>query len=150
MNYLIVKEKNKKSAIYFEYNKINGFNMTPKNKNIKLKNAINVNKMIIVNPSFIEKIVDKKINKKLIQLINLIINISDNDEEDPASSLMYSLNEVEKFKREVLNKYLAFLNKKQLEKLDQKIKYLEQEVTMKAYYVNERFYQDVYKNKKSR
>ena len=55
VHYLVVKEKNKKTITYFEYNKLNGFNMTSKKKNIKLKDAINVNKMIIINPSFVEK-----------------------------------------------------------------------------------------------
>ncbi len=35
IRYLIVKEKNKKEVMYFEYDKLNGFNMTSKNKNIK-------------------------------------------------------------------------------------------------------------------
>ena len=59
MNYLIVKDKKKKQVIYFECNKLNGYKMTSKNKNIKLKDAINVNKMVIINPSFINKLIDK-------------------------------------------------------------------------------------------
>ena len=62
VHYLVVKEKNKKTINYFEYEKLAGFNMTSKNKNIKLKDAINVNKMIIINPSFIEKLINKKID----------------------------------------------------------------------------------------
>ena len=66
MNYLIVKDKKKKQVIYFECNKLNGYQMTAKNKNIKLKDAINVNKMVIINPSFINKLIDKNINRKLV------------------------------------------------------------------------------------
>ena len=80
--YLIVKEKNKKEIAYFEYDKLDGFNMTSKNKNIKLKDAINVNKMVIVNPSMVEKLIDKKINIRMKKLINLIINIYDTDDEN--------------------------------------------------------------------
>lgn len=136
MNYLIVKDKKKKQVIYFECNKLNGYKMTAKNKNIKLKDAINVNKMVIINPSFINKLIDKNINRKLEKLIKYIIGIYDAD-DDPAGNLMLALNEVEKFKREVINKYLAYMNKKQLKDLDQKLKILENQVTMQSYLLNE-------------
>lgn len=136
MNYLIVKDKKKKQVIYFECNKLNGYQMTAKNKNIKLKDAINVNKMVIINPSFINKLIDKNINRKLEKLIKFIIGIYDAD-DDPAGNLMLALNEVEKFKREIINKYLAYMNKKQLKDLDQKLKILENQVTMQSYLLNE-------------
>lgn len=137
---MIVKEKNKKEVTYFEYDKLKGFNMTSKNKNLKLKDAINVNKMVIINPSFIEKLITKKINMKMKKLIDLIANIyySDDDDEDPAGTLMQALNEVEKFKREILNKYLDYMTKEQLKLLEQKIKILESEVTMHVYILNEK------------
>ena len=148
--YLIVKEKNKKEIAYFEYDKLDGFNMTSKNKNIKLKDAINVNKMVIVNPSMVEKLIDKKINIRMKKLINLIINIYDTD-DDPGSSLMQALNEIEKFKREMINKYLNYMNKKQLSTLEEKIKMLESEVTRKSYIINENsMEEEVYETRKSR
>lgn len=150
MNYLIVKDKNKKQVIYFECNKLNGYKMTSKNKNIKLKDAINVNKMVIINPSFINKLIDKNINRKLEKLIKYIIGIYDAD-DDPAGNLMLALNEVEKFKREVINKYLAYMNKKQLEDLDQKLKILENQVTMQSYLLNEsKFNNESYETSKAR
>ena len=72
-HYLIVKTKDKKEITYFEYDKLTGFKMTSKNKNIKLKDAINVNKMVIINPSLIEKLITKKINQKMKKLIDLFI-----------------------------------------------------------------------------
>lgn len=153
IHYLIVKEKEKKEITYFEYDKLTGFNMTSKNKNIKLKDAINVNKMIIINPSFIEKLINKKINLKLKKLIDLLSNICENNDSDPdpAGTLMQALNEVEKFKREMINKYLDYMNKEQLKLLNQKIKILEQEVTMRAYYLNERKTEEfAYETSKSR
>jgi len=149
-HYLIIKEKNKKAITYFEYTNLNGFNMTSKNKNIKLKDAINVNKMIIINPSLIEKLIDKRINTKLRKLIEFILGIYD-ESTDPSGTLMLALNEVEKFKREIINKYIAYLNKEQLKNLDKKIKYLEQEVTMKSYYMNEqKIFESEYETTRSR
>ncbi len=151
VHYLIVKEKNKKEITYLEYDKLSGFNMTPKNKNIKLKDAIKVNKMVIINPSFIEKLINKKINDKIKKLIDLIANIYNNpDDEDPAGTLMIALNEVEKFKREMINKYEEYMTHEQIKLLEKKIAILEQEVTMRAYYINERQIEDEYETKKSR
>ena len=149
-HYLIVKEKNKKEIAYFEYDKLDGFNMTSKNKNIKLKDAINVNKMVIVNPSMVEKLIDKKINIRMKKLVNLILNIYDS-EDDPGSSMMQALNEIEKFKREMINKYLNYMNKKQLSNLEDKIRMLESEVTKKSYVINENsIEEEVYETRKSR
>lgn len=148
--YLIVKEKNKKELAYFEYDKLDGFNMTSKNKNIKLKDAINVNKMVIINPSMVEKLIDKKINIRMKKLINLILNIYDSD-DDPGSAMMQALNEIEKFKREMINKYLNYMNKKQLGILEDKIRMLESEVTKRFYVINENsLEEEEYETKKSR
>ncbi len=137
--YLIVKEKNKKEITYFEYDKLSGFNMASKSKNIKLKDAINVNKIIVINPSFIEKTINKKINNKIKNLIDLLANIySDPDDEDPAGTLMHALNEVERFKRQMINKYEEYMTKEQIKLLERKIAILEQQVTIQAYYINER------------
>ena len=151
INYLIVKEKGKKEVTYFEYDKLHGFNMHSKNKNIKLKDAINVNKMVIINPSFIEKLVNKRINSKIKKLIDLITNIYDSDDEDPAGCLMQALNEVEKFKREMINKYMEYMTKEQMKLLDKKIQILEREVTMHAYALNEKYLKEInYETSKSR
>ncbi|MBQ8891943.1 MAG: hypothetical protein IJ068_03655 [Bacilli bacterium] len=153
VRYLIIKEKNKKEVMYFEYDKLNGFNMTSKNKNIKLKDAINVNKMVIINPSFIEKLINKKINSKIKKLVDLIGTIYESDDDDPAGSLMQALNEVEKFKREMINKYLNYMTKEQINLLEKKIGILETEVMTHAYKLNEQssYYQESYEeNRKSR
>ena len=151
IHYLIVKEKDKKEITYFEYDKLKGFNMTSKNKNIRLKDAINVNKMIIINPSFIEKLINRKINNKFKKLIDLLSNICSGDEDDPSGVLMHALNEIEKFKRELINKYVEYMNKEQLKLLNKKINILEQEVTMRIYYLNEkREIQEEYETKKAR
>lgn len=156
LNYLIVKEKNKKEIMYFEYDKLKGFKIDSKNKKIKLKDAINVNKMVIINPSFIEKVINKKINLRLKKLIDLIANIYNSDEEDPSGALMQSLNEVEKFKREMINKYINYMTKEQVDLLEKKVKILETEVLQHAYILNERsyqgneYYQEKYESRKSR
>lgn len=146
MNYLIIKNKDKKSATYF---KVDGYSLNSKNKNIKLKDAINVNKMVIINQSLIDKIINRNIDSKFKKLINLILGIYDTS-DDPAGNMMLALNEVEKFKREVINKYVNYMNKKQLEKLERKIRLLEEEIAKKSYLMNERIDEVEYETRKSR
>ncbi len=146
MNYLIIKNKDKKSATYF---KVDGYSLNSKNKNIKLKDAINVNKMVIINQSLIDKIINRNIDSKFKKLINLILGIYDTS-DDPAGNMMLALNEVEKFKREVINKYVNYMNKKQLEKLERKIRLLEGEIAKKSYLMNERIDEVEYETRKSR
>ena len=155
-NYYLHRDSKTGSITYLEYDKIDGFNMTSKNKNIKLKDAINVNKMVIINPSFIEKLIDKNINKKIKKLIDMLANIYDIDDEDPSGALMEALNEVEKFKREMINKYLNYMTKEQVDILEKKVQILETEVLQYAYRLNEQRYlyynnqYDEYETKKSR
>ena len=65
--YLIVKEKNDPAITYFEYDKMHGYDLSPK-KNIKIKDAINVNKVVIINPSLMNKVATKKVNLKFNDL----------------------------------------------------------------------------------
>ena len=137
LNYLIIKEKNKKETIFFECNKINGYNLTNERK--KIVNGVNINKMIIVNKSFIEKIINKKIHKKTKSLLELIASVCESD-EDPSSAMMFCLNEIEKFKRFIINKYASYMNKKQIELLDKKVKMIEEEVKIRLYQYNNQYH----------
>ena len=61
--YYIVKNKNDKAITYFEYDKMEGYDLTPK-KGMKIEDAINVNKVVIINPSLAEKVAKKKFDLK--------------------------------------------------------------------------------------
>ena len=65
---------------------------------------------------------------------------------------MIALNEVEKFKREIMNKYMEYMTTEQQRLLAKKINFIEQEVTTRAYYLNERQIKEDLENetKKSR
>ena len=72
--FLVVKTKDSKTITYMEYDKIDGYQVTPKN-NMKFQDAINVKSMVLINPSLIEKMVDIKARKRFNHLINLLIII---------------------------------------------------------------------------
>ena len=68
--YLIVKEKNSKDVKHLDYNKLAGYNLVAK-KDVHFADAIDINHVIIYNPTFIDKIATKKINVKFNKLINI-------------------------------------------------------------------------------
>ena len=136
INYLIVKDENKKETIYFECDKIDGYELVKNRK--KVINGVNVNKMVIVNESFIEKVINKQVDKKMKSLLELIASVCESD-EDPSSAMMFALNEVEKFKRFIINQYASYMNKKQLELLDKKVKLIENEVKMRLYQYSQKY-----------
>ncbi len=131
--FLVVKKNDSKEIKYFEYKKIKGYNITPKN-NVKFEDAINVDKMILINPSLIEKMVDKKVKRKFNYLINLMSIVCDSDDET-GSGLYLALDEAEKLRNELYNKYKKYIKEDKFELLEKKISILEDELNLRIKYL---------------
>lgn len=74
-HYYLTMQSKKADNVYIDYNRLNGFKITPKNK-IKYEGVV-VNEMVIINPSFIERILKKKIKRKLDTYLEYIVQILD-------------------------------------------------------------------------
>lgn len=128
-HYRLLKKK-PKGKIEIEKQCLDGFHVTPKNK--IPYDGIMVNEMTVIQPSFIEKVVKKKIKRKLdsyMQYILFILEDSDND-----GGIEVALNDLERLKATIRNKYKKYLDQKYLELLMKKIKLLERELKIKQYY----------------
>ena len=140
--FLVVKNKDSRDIKYFEYDKISGYNIKP-NPKLKFQDAINVNRMILINPTLIEKMVDKKIKRKFNYLINLLSVVYEND-DDTGEGLKLALNEAEKFRMELINKYKKYVNEEKMELLLKKIAILEDELYLRMQYViNKAYYMEM-------
>ena len=135
-NYLIVKDKDSKTISYFEYDKINGYNIYPKKA---FKDSINVNKMILVNPSMIEKVIDRKFNKRFERLLRFLALIYE-DNDSTGEGYREALNEIERLRREYINKYKKFMEAEKAELLEKKLGILEQEVKLRIEYNLDNYY----------
>lgn len=133
--FLVVKNKDSKEIKYFEYDKVSGYNIKP-NPKLNFQDAINVNRMILINPSLIEKMVDKKIKRKFDYLINLLSVVYEND-DSTGEGLRLALNEAEKFRLELCNKFRQYMNEEKYELLLKKIAILEDELYLRMQYVME-------------
>ena len=131
--FLVVKEKDNKSIMYFEYDKIDGYRFIP--KKTPFKDCINVNTMIIVNPSLIEKFLEKKANRRFLKIVDFVSRLYEEDDDSDGYNLV--LNEITKFRLELYIKYKN-LSKEKLDLLDKKLFILENQLSlrMKTFNIN--------------
>lgn len=139
--YFVVKGKKDSSITYFEYNKMEGYDLSPK-KNIKIKDAINVNKVVIINPSLMNKVASKKMNLKFKKLLEFMTIIFDSD-DDSTSGDAYreGLNEISKLRLEAKVKYQKYMEEEEYKTLEKKLDILEQELKARLYYLEQYYYQ---------
>ena len=136
--YTIVKESYNGEKVYIDYSKINGFKFTPKNS-FRYK-GVRVNSLLVVKPSFIEKLLKKKVKRKLDFYLNYIISLMDDEDED-GSGLNEAYNDLQRYKSIVEYKYRKYLEQKYINLLLKKIDILEHELKMKMLYLQEEVYE---------
>lgn len=139
--YFIVKDKNTNAITYFEYDKMDGYDLSPK-KGVKIEDAINVNKVVIINPSLAEKVAKKKMDVKFRKLLQLLNIIFEND-DDTGTTYNEGLNEVSKLRTELINKYRKYLIEEEFNLMEKKLDILERELKVRIYYL-EQTYQENY------
>ena len=115
--------------IYVNYDKYKGYNITPKN-NIKY-DGIKVNKMIIVKPSMIEKVLKRKIKNRLDLYLKTIVELTEESDDSDPSGFREALNELTRFKNIIKYKYQKHLDEKYVILLNKKIEILEYELKKK-------------------
>lgn len=145
--YYITKCNKHKDIVYIDYDKISGYDIKPKNTN---KYGITVNKMIIVKPSMIEKLLIKKTKTKLDMFIQKILFLLEDDDSSDGA-LREALNDMTRYKNIINYKYRKYLEDKYVENLNKKVSVLEQELKRKILYNNksniqDQMYQNMYYN----
>ncbi|MBP3920720.1 MAG: hypothetical protein J6D28_04065 [Bacilli bacterium] len=110
---------------------LNGYHIKPKNKIIY--DGVNVNSMTIINVGLIQSLLKKKIKKKLDLYLQFLISVLDEEDTDPGH-LMFALNDLDRYRRTVINNYQKYLEKKYVKILMDKMDLLEQELKSKISY----------------
>ena len=138
-NYLLIKNKDTNELVYIDYTKNNGYGFTPKN-HIQYE-GIKVDKLVLIKPTFVEKVLKKKIKKKLdLYLQYMIMLLEENDDTTSSSHLGAALNEISRYRSIIINNYRAYLDDKYLELLMQKFALLEHELKVKQFEISKREY----------
>jgi len=104
-SYSISRDEKSSENVYFEYDKVDGYQVNPK---VKKKDLIEVSKIVFVNDSMSEKIIRRKIDKRIESLLLDLKRIeeSDGDDED---GIRKSLMDAEKLRVQIINNYIKYL-----------------------------------------
>ena len=113
MYYNISKKQYKGDVLFFDYDNIKGYKVTPKNK---IKHGILVTNLTVVKKEFITKILKKK--------VRIMLEILDSDSDDDTRK---ALDDIARYKKVINEKYSKYLDKKYISLLSQKINILERE-----------------------
>ncbi|MEE3342770.1 MAG: hypothetical protein VZS44_01620 [Bacilli bacterium] len=105
-NYYLKKDSKSGEIVYMEFDKIKGYNITPKSD---VYDAIKVDKIVFINPSFSEKIIKKKIDIKVRKLLRELKTIDEDEDEGSNDSIRETLMEAERLKLNLIKNYCKFL-----------------------------------------
>ena len=128
-HYYVCKKGDDRQIICLDYDKLKGFGFAPKN-NVKYDGIV-VNKMIVIKPSMIEKVLRRKIKRKLDLYLKLIIKFIESEDSSDGETLREALNDLSRYKNIIDYKYKKYLDEKYLKILLKKIAILEYELNNK-------------------
>lgn len=129
-----LKKKNKFNGKLSDLNSksFEGLSIKPKNH---LENDMKVNKVLVVNQAYIEKILRKKITRKLDYFLKYIIALIDGSEDATnPDNLRLALDDLAHYRSIIEYKYRKYLDEKYISLLLQKIDMLEHEIKVKLAY----------------
>lgn len=137
--YIVTENKYDNQKIKIDINKMEGFKFSPKNSSEYL--GIEVNSMLVVKPSFIDKLLKKKTKRKLDYYLKYLISILDSDDTSD-DSFRQALDDIARYKEIIEYKYRKYLDDKYINLLLKKINLVERELKERVA-VNE--YQNIVK-----
>ena len=148
--YSIVKNKNKFRMIdKTELMDIDGFLMGSKNKVFKI-NKCDIREIKVVNKKLANPLVSKKVFKEYEKLITYLAEVLVDDDDDSGETCREALNQIERFRVQIKNKYREFLTQKELEKMSKQLKLLQKELNNKFIQIQNSYMDYLNSNKRSR
>ena len=139
-HYYICKKGDNREIVCLDYDKLSGFNFNPRN-NVKYDGIV-VNKMVVIKPSMIEKVLRRKIKRKLDLYLKLIIRFIESDDSESGNTLREALNDLTRYKSIINHKYKKYLDEKYLKVLLKKIAILEYELNSKYMMLENEYYEE--------
>lgn len=127
--YLLEKDERAKEIIAAKYEK-NGYVFHPK------KGIMDINEIMVVNPSMIESLLAIKWDRSFHRLMKLAIKFIE-DEDATEDDARIVLDEAEKQKEILLNKYKKYFKKGKVKLYLEKIRVLEKEISKKLLLMQE-------------
>ena len=144
------KKKNKNKLVdKEEIIELDGFMMGSKNKTYKIGgNAVKDIK--VVDTKLAVALVSKQVSKKYEKLINYLTEVLVDDDDDSGDTYREALNQIEKFRQEIKNKYRKFLKQKELELMSKKLVILQKETNKRLFEIQNNVYNYENENRRSK
>ena len=146
-SYYVSKTRKPRETMYLELEKLDGYKVNPK---IKEKDAIGVSQIIFVNDEMTEKLIRKKIDKKIEHLLKELKLIEENGGNDEGT-IKKSLMDAEKLRMQLINKYVKYLGNTYHSLTLKKIQLIIEELRYKLYlleFKKQEIYENTYEEKK--
>ena len=131
-NYSLSREDKGYEGVYFEYDKVDGYKVMPKAKKI---DSIEVSKIVFVNDSLSEKIIRKKIDKRIEKLLLELKLIEEGASDE--GGIKRSLMDAEKLKVQIINNYIKYLGHTYQSLTLKKIQIIINQLRFKLYTMND-------------
>ena len=126
-NYHVSKTKKKKEIMNLELNELDGYKVNPK---VKSEDAIDVSRITFVDDDITERIIRKKVDKKIEYLLMVLKKIEE-DGDETGDTIKNSLMDAEKLRIQLINNYIKYLGHtyhsltlKKIELIIEELKYL--------------------------
>ena len=143
------KYKNKNKLIdKTELIELEGFMMGSKNKVFTIEN-IEVKNIRVVDTKLASGLVNKQVLKKYNKLISYLTELLISD-DDSGDTCREALNQIEKFRQEIKNKYRKYLKQKELEMMSKQLIALQKEANNRLIEINEFLYKYQNESKRSK
>ena len=149
----VIEHKGEEKKLTYHNVKIVGLSVTPKN-NVK-DLTIKADKIILIDPNLCETYIRRRINRKIDKVIKFMIKIL-NDEDTTDGDAGLVLDEVNKLKGIIINKYKEYMLESEYKSLLTKLILIEEEFKRnynnKFYnsYGNNVYYEEEYSEGRSR
>jgi len=126
--YICEKENKVHVSCDFDFNAVDGFKVRPKNK-VKY-DGIEVNKLTIVSPYFIDNVLKRKTKRKLNAYLQFLFNTLE-DDDTTGDDLGLILEDTKRYKAIIINKYSKFLDVNYIKELLFRVTFIEEELKMR-------------------
>ncbi len=127
---------------------INGFPMGSKDKVFKINNN-NIREIKISSRKLANPLASKKVMKQYNKLIEFLTDAL-LDEDDDGETCREALNQIEKFRLQIKNKYREFLKQKELEKMSKQLVLLKKELLKKEIQIRNSYLEYMETNRRSK
>lgn len=125
----------------------NGFAMASARKTFNI-NGCEIKNILVMNRELANPLASKKVIKQYKKLINYLTQLLIDADDDDGDSYREALNQIEKFRLIIKNKYRDFLKKKELEMMSKQLKILQKEAQNRFYELQNSMFEENVNNRR--